>query len=128
MTVFEAINIFRVHQVATLKRSTQQSYNYLLNKLEQCLANRPLNSISTDDVSTFLDSIVRCALKSTRRLRYAQVKAFFNFIIARCELNIKNPCADPLLSKQFKTPELMPKRILDKEFVDELINKTSSSR
>ena len=128
MNVLDAINIFRDHQVATLKRSTQLSYDYLLVKLQWCLADRPLDSISTDDVSKFLDSIVGGASKSTRRLRYAQVKAFFNFIIDRCELNIKNPCAYPVLSKQFKTPKQIPKRILDKEFVDELIYKTSSSR
>jgi integrase/recombinase XerD len=128
MNVLNAINIFRDHQVATLKRSTQLSYDYLLIKLQQCLADRPLDSISTDDVSKFLDSIVGGALKSTRRLRYAQVKAFFNFIIDKCELNIKNPCAYPQLSKQYKTPKQIPKTILDKEFVDELIYKTSSSR
>lgn len=128
MNVLEAIIIFRDHQVSTLKRSTRQSYDYLLVKLQQCLADRPLNSISADDVSKFLESIVGCASKSTRRLRYAQVKAFFNYMIDRCELDIKNPCAYPLLSKQFKTPKQIPKRILDKELVDELIYKTSSSR
>jgi len=40
--------------------------------------------------------------KSTRRLRYAQLKTFFNFIIEKCLPDLKNPCSAPLLSKTLR--------------------------
>ncbi len=128
MNTLEGINFFRYHHVSTLKQSTQHSYNYLLSKLRYSFADQPLNAISPDDISRFLESIVGTASRSTRRLKYAQVKAFFNYVIDECALDIKNPCAYTLLSKQFRTPKQMLKKILDKELVDELIYKTTSTR
>ncbi len=64
--------------------------------------------------------------KGTRHLRYAQTKAFFNFIINEFGLDIKNPCAHPLLAKQYKNPKPAARQILDKELVDELIYSSSS--
>ncbi|OGP93324.1 MAG: integrase [Deltaproteobacteria bacterium RBG_16_47_11] len=66
--------------------------------------------------------------KSTRRLRYAQLKAFFNFLIDKCNVNMKNPCDVPLLSKAFKTPKPVARRILDREIVEELIYNTQTLR
>jgi integrase len=66
--------------------------------------------------------------KSTRRLRYAQLKAFFNFIIEKCYPDLKNPCNAPLLSKTFRMPRQTPKTILEKEIVDEMIYNTKNQR
>jgi integrase len=51
------------------------------------------------------------------------LKAFFNFIIDK-----KNPCDSPLLSKTFRMPRQIPRTILDKETVDEMIYNTKSPR
>jgi membrane-associated protease RseP (regulator of RpoE activity) len=61
-------------------------------------------------------------------LRYAQAKAFFNFIINECGLDMKNPCAHPLIAKQYENPKPAARKILDKELVDELIYSTASPR
>ncbi len=66
--------------------------------------------------------------KSTRRLRYAQLKAFFNFIIEKCYPDLKNPCNAPLLSKTFRLPRQTPKTILEKELVDEMVYDTKNQR
>lgn len=76
MNILEGINFFRDRHVSTPKLSTQHSYNYLLSKLQQSFASQPLNTISADDVPHFLESMVGTASKSTRRLKYAQVKSF----------------------------------------------------
>jgi len=128
MNVLDAIKIFRDRQLPTLKPSTQQSYNFLISKLSKSLGDQSLELIAPDHMLTFLESVVGTASKSTRRLRFAQVKALFNFVISTCDLNIKNPCSHPLLSKQFKAPKQVQKLILDKELVDELIYKTESIR
>jgi len=52
----------------------------------------------------------------------------FNFLIDKCNLNMKNPCDAPLLSKAFKTPKQVARRILDREIVEELIYNTQTLR
>lgn len=59
---------------------------------------------------------------------YAQVKAFFNFVIGKCCPDMKNPCSAPLLSKTFRMPKQAPKVVLDKEVVDEMIYNTKNPR
>ena len=66
--------------------------------------------------------------KSTRRLRYAQLKAFYNFAIERCAADFKNPCSYPLLSKSFRAPRQVVKKILDKEVVEEMIYNVRNKR
>jgi integrase/recombinase XerD len=61
-------------------------------------------------------------------LRYAQLKAFFNFIIDKCALDMKNPCHTSLLSKTFRMSRQVPKAILDKGVVDEMIYNTKNKR
>ena len=41
---------------------------------------------------------------------------------------MKNPCDAPLLSKAFKTPKQVSRRILDREIVEELIYNTQTLR
>jgi integrase len=67
--------------------------------------------------------------KSTRRLRYAQLKAFYNFAIEKCAADFKNPCSYPLLSKAFRAPRQVEKKIiLDKEVVEEMIYNVRNKR
>ncbi|MCK5346652.1 MAG: site-specific integrase [Candidatus Heimdallarchaeota archaeon] len=128
MFLKEATNIFRTHQKSNNKKRTQESYNFLLKHFEVSFADRQLGSIGPDEIFHFLENLTGGATKSTRRLRYAQLKSFFNFIIDKCDLDIKNPCSAPILSKSFKMPKQMQRNILDKETVDEMIYNTESSR
>ena len=41
---------------------------------------------------------------------------------------MNNPCDSPLLSKTFRMPRQVPKTILDKETVDEMIYNTKNPR
>jgi integrase len=76
----------------------------------------------------FLENLTRNQAKSTRRLRYAQIKAFYNFIIEKCAINMRNPCNGSLFSKAFRVPKQVSRNILDKESVDELIYNTRNQR
>ena len=87
---------------------------------------RTVESITPDDIGQFFESFTSGMSKGTRHLRYAQTKAFFSFVINECSLDIKNPCAYPLLAKQFKYPKTAARKILDKGLVDELIYSTTS--
>jgi len=104
MTIKDAITLFGYHQRSNLKARTVQSYRPLLQRFESRFADRSFDSIGSDEIYRFLESLTENLSKSTRRLRYAQLKAFSNFLIEKCNLNIRNPCNAPLLAKAFKTP------------------------
>jgi site-specific recombinase XerD len=128
MTTKEAITLFKYYIQANHKRRTIESYTLLLDRFNVIHAERPLKDISPDEIFHFLESVTQKLSKSTRRLRYAQLKAFCNFIIDRCSLNMRNPCNTPLLSKSFRAPKQLPHKILERETVDEMIFNTTRQR
>jgi integrase/recombinase XerD len=128
MTLKEAMTLFGYHQRSNLKPRTVRSYQPLLEKLEVEFGERSFDSIGSDEIFQFLEKITGDRSKSTRRLRYAQLKALFNLLIDKCNLNMKNPCDVPLLLKAFKTPKQVARRILDSEIVEEMIYNTQTLR
>ena len=128
MNVKEAVTLFRYYQQSHHRKRTIDSYQTFLSAFEQAHGNRSLESLQPDEIYQFLENIAKCSAKSTRRLRYAQLKAFFNFIIDKCHHDMKNPCNAPLLSKTFRVPRQVPRTILDKETVDEMIYNTKNPR
>jgi integrase/recombinase XerD len=128
MNVNEAITLFRYYQQSHHRKRTIDSYQAFMGTFEQVYGNRSLDSLQSDEMYQFLEHFTEGSAKSTRRLRYAQLKAFFNFIIDKCHHDMKNPCNTPLLSKTFRMPRQVPRTILDKETVDEMIYNTKSPR
>ena len=128
MIISEAVNIFRLRQLSTLRESTQTHYERLLGKLQKQFDNRDVESITAEEMLHFLESQTQNKARATRRLAYSQCKAFFNFLINECLLDIKNPCAHPMLTKQYRNPKPAARKILDKELVDQLIYSAKSIR
>ena len=128
MTVREAISLFNFYLQANHRRRTIDSYRYLLGRFDASYATREVDTISSEEIFQFLEGLTQGLAKSTRRLRYAQLKALYNFIIERCPFIAKNPCSAPLLSKSFRMPRQVPRKILDKETVDEMIYNTQRPR
>jgi hypothetical protein len=50
------------------------------------------DSVGSDEAYQFFESLAEGLFKSRRRLRYARLKAFCNFLIEKCNLNMRNPC------------------------------------
>ena len=128
MIMKEAIRLFRQYLQSNHKQRTIDSYVYLLSRFEMIYAQRALESIGSDEIYTFLETLTQDLAKSTRRLRYSQLKTFYNFIIDRCSLNIKNPCNTSLLSKSYRAPKRILRKILERETVDEMIYNTKRHR
>ncbi len=128
MITKEAITLFKYYLQSNHKQRTIESYALLLERFEAQYSDRAIEGISPDEIFHFLEDLTKNLARSTRRLRYAQLKAFYNFIIDRCSLNMKNPCNASLLSKSFKAPKQLPRKILDRETVDEMIYRTKSRR
>lgn len=128
MNMVEAVHTFKQYHLTTLKNRTKTSYASVLSRLQNDFADRLVESIRSDEIGHFLDSLTPGLAKSTRRLRYAQTKAFFNFIINEREMDMKNPRAYPLVARQYKSPKQSARKILDKEIVDEMIYSARSPR
>ena len=128
MTTKEAMTLFKYYLQSNHKPRTIESYRLLMERFEAIYEQKDLETITPDEIFHFLENLTGNMAKSTRRLRYAQLKAFHNFIIDRCSLNMRNPCSTSLLSKSFKAPKQHPHTILDRETVDEMIYNTKRQR
>lgn len=128
MIIEQAIEFFKQHQKNTVKKSTQKSYGKFLDQFQVKFSDNELSSISAEDVGKFLEESTEALSRATRHLRYAQIKAFFNYAIEASDLNIKNPCNAGVLFKTFKNVHHRPRKILAKETVDEIIFNAHSVR
>jgi len=128
MTIQQAIELFKQHQKGTVKKSTMKSYWRFLDRFQMRFPEDEVISVLPDNISRFLDECTEGLSKATRHLRYAQLKAFFNYVIDASGLNIKNPCNASALFKTFKNVPHRPRKILDKETVDEIIFNSRSVR
>ena len=128
MKTKEAITLFQYYQRSSHRKRTLQSYLPLLTQFGFQHGEQNFENITPDEVYGFLENMTVNLAKSTRRLRYAQLKGFFNFVINRCDLDIKNPCNTSLLSKTFRTPKQIPRKVPDKEAIDEIIYNTKNLR
>jgi len=118
MITKEAITLFKYYLQSNHKPRTIESYRLLLERFEAIYVQRDLETIAPDEIFHFLENLTGNMAKATRRLRYAQLKAFYNFIIDRFSLNMRNPCSATLLSKSFKAPKQQQHKILERETVE----------
>jgi integrase len=128
MIIQEAIELFRKHQNGTVKKSTLKSYGKFLDHFLETFSACEVISISADQIGSFLEETTEGLSRSTRHLRYAQIKAFFNYVIEVTGLNAKNPCTAAVLAKSYKNVLHRPRKIFDKETVDEMIFNAGSLR
>ena len=128
MNITTALKIFRDYQKSNLKRNTVIGYRYLLVNFEELFGERDLNSISSEDLFHFFEIITENNSKSTKRNRYSQLKAFFNFIIMNYELNLKNPLNSPVMRKTYRLPKPTQREIIAKGLIDEVIFNSKNLR
>jgi len=123
-----ALKLFRQYQESNLKPTTIIAYRFLLENFEVLFADKDLRSITTEDLFHFLEIITEHNAKSSKNHRYAQLKAFFNFIIANYDSDLRNPLDTPLMKKTFLCPKSTQRQIVPKEIVDEAIFNSESLR
>jgi len=128
MVIQEAIELFKEHQRGTVKKSTLKSYGKFLDHFRERYSAYEVVSVSADQIGRFLEENTENLSRATRHLRYAQLKAFFNYVIEVTGLNTKNPCTAAVLAKAYKNVLHRPRKIFDKETVDEMIFNASSLR
>ncbi len=105
-----------------------KNYEYLFSHFSEEFSDRELESITPDEILSFLTKITDGNKQTTKRNRYSSLKAFFNFIKNSIDINIQNPCDTPILRKIFKDSKSPPWPIIEKELIDEIIFKTTNPR
>ena len=128
MNTSTALKVFRDYQKSNLRPSTLIGYRYLLDNFEELFGEMELPSISSEEIFQFLDLLTENNCRSTKRHRYSQLKAFFNFIIMNYELDLKNPLDSPLMRKTFRLPKPKQREIIAKGLMDEVIFNSKNLR
>jgi integrase/recombinase XerD len=116
-----ALDIFSKYQKSNLRPTTVIGYRYLLDNFEVLFGDKDFGSIRGEDLFHFMEIIIENVARSTKRHRYAQLKAFFNFIITNYQPDHPNPLDTPLMRKSFRQPKEAQREILAKEIIDEVI-------
>ena len=110
------------------KKNTVKTYKSVLSRLTAHFEERDLNSLTPEEVLSFLTDINQGSKQLTKRTRYSQLTSFFNFITQNLDPNFRSPCDTPMLKKLYRSPGLTRWTILEKEVVDEVIFRTIKPR
>ena len=128
MRVSEAIKCFSDYHRMNSKTNTVRNYELILSRFCSQFGERAVESITSEEILTFLTQFTEGTIQSTKRLRYSLLSAFFNFIKNSVDPHCENPCESPILGKLFKDPKPTHWDILEKEVVDEMIFRTDNLR
>jgi len=113
---------------ASFKKNTIKTYQSILSKLSTQFGERELNSLTPEEILSFLTQINQDTKQTTKRTRYSQLTSLFNFITQNLDPNFRSPCETPMLKKFYRSPGLIRWTILEKEVVDEVIFRTIKPR
>jgi integrase/recombinase XerD len=109
---------------ASFKKNTPKTYQSILSKLTVQFGERDLNSLTPEEVLSFLTDFNQGTKQLTKRTRYSQLTSFFNFVTQNLDPNFRSPCNTPMLKKLYRRPGPVRRTILEKEVVDEIIFRT----
>lgn len=110
------------------KKNTIKTYQSILSKLSALFGERDLNSLTPEEIPSFLATINQGTKLLTKHTRYSQLTAFFNFITQNLDPDFRSPCNAPVLRKLYRSSGPIRWKILEKEIVDEIIFRTTKSR
>ena len=113
---------------ASLKKNTLKTYQSIPSKLTTQLGERELNSLTPEEILSFLTQINQNTKQTTKRTRYSQLTSFFNFVTQNLDSNFRSLCDTHMLKKFYRSPGFTRWTILEKEVVDEVIFRTIKPR
>ena len=113
---------------ASFQKTTLKTYQSVLSKLTTQFGERDLNSLTPEEILSFLTQINQGTKQLTKRTRYSQLTSFFNFITQNLDPSFRSPCDTPMLKKFYRCPGIVRWTILEKEVVDEVIFRTVKPR
>jgi len=128
MNVSKAGKIWLDYHKTHSKKATVRAYEWVINKFCEKFGGHDLKELLPDEILTFLNLITNGRKSQTKRVRFAHLTAFFNFIKINVDSNIDNPCDSPMLRKLFRPKAIVHWDIIEKDTVDEIIFRTNNVR
>jgi integrase len=109
MKLSKAIESYQKYHSFNSKKNTIKNYEFLFSRFKEEFGKTDLESITPDEILSFLTRLTEGNSQTTKRNRYSSLKAFFNYIRNTIEFEIKNPCDTPILRKIFreKRPQII---------------------
>ena len=102
MNVLQASKIWLDNHRAHSKINTVRAYEFTIAKFNQNYADLNLNEVSTDDILGFMTKFTEGRKPQTKRIRFAHLTAFFNFLINNFDGDLQSPCDSAVLCKLFR--------------------------
>jgi len=79
MTVNKAVNYHLEYHKINSQHNTLRCVEFVLGKFDAQFRGRMLNSVSEEDVLSFLNELTYKRKQTTRRNRYSVLSSFYNF-------------------------------------------------
>ena len=99
-----------------------------MGKFCEVFGDHQLGELTVDDIMDFLNQLTDGCKPQTKRIRYAHLSAFFNFIKNNIISDFISPCDSKMLRKLYRPKVTIQWDILEKETVDEIIFRTTNAR
>lgn len=128
MQVSRAADIWLEYHRSHSRENTLKSYRAAVANLLTEFAERQISEISTEDILSYLNRVTEGKKPQTRRIRYAHLSAFFNFIRNNLVPEIRNPCDTPAIKRLFRNRAPARWNTIDKDTIDEVIFRTVKPR
>jgi integrase len=100
----------------------------VMEKFCEAFSNYQLSELTVDTILDFLNQLTDGCKPQTKRVRYAHLAAFFNFIKNNLISDFVSPCDSKMLRKLYRPKVTIQWDILEKEIVDEIIFRTTNTR
>ncbi len=128
MKVSSAISFCLQYHKINSRPNTIKNYEFLLGKFGDIYLERKLESITTEEIISFLADLSEGRKQNTKRSRYTTLSAFFNLIINALIPEMRNPCLSTAAKNLFNKPKICQWAIFDKDTIDEAIFRTINVR
>jgi integrase/recombinase XerD len=100
----------------------------VMAKFCDVFSNHQLDELTVDSILDFLNQLTDGCKPQTKRVRYAHLAAFFNFVKNNLISDFISPCDSKMLRKLYRPKMKIQWDILEKETVDEIIFRTTDAR
>jgi integrase len=107
-------------------KNTAERYEALIGRFNQEFGDREINQITSDEALSYLNRITDGNKPYTRRIRYAQLSSFFNFIRNNIDPESTNPSDSLMIRKIYRERIKTIWEVVGKETVDEIIFRTTN--
>ena len=128
MKVSKAVQIRLDYHANHSKKNTLTLYKSTADRFCREFGETEIDQITPDDIISFLNRHTRGNKAHTKRGRYSQLSAFFNFVRNNVEPGLVNPCDVPMIRKLYRERVASRWEIIEKDIVDEIIFRTTKAR